>query len=456
MAVWSESTLIDAYLSRRIDSEFFRPAYIDAEQQTRRCNAEDLGRLGRFIPGPFGSAFHVKNYDFQSPYRYLRGRDIKPFFILDDDNRYVPEADFQRLKDYAVQHDDLMISVVGTLGNVAVCTSYDTPAIFSCKSTLFRSFGANPYYLLAYLNCHQGQLCLLRRQRGAVQTGLNIEDLKTISIPRFDNEVESEIAFSVRFAHKALRDSKEHYTQAQHLIESELGLDKLNFQKPVGYKARLSDTVTSGRFDADYYQPQFAVIRQIVKNYPNGYEPLIHIATPLKPNVDPSKTPNQIYSYIELSDINASLGTADGFVSKFGKDLPSRARRQVQYGDVIASAVVGSINKAAIIDHAQDGFIASTGFFHLRPRTVSPEYLLMLVRSQCVCMQFQQQSTGGILSAVPDSRLKHVIVPKLPERLQQEITTLVIQSHEANKKSQELLAQAKTSVEQLIEEAVRS
>jgi hypothetical protein len=70
-------------------------------------------------------------------------------------------------------------------------------------------------------------------------------------------------------------------------------------------------------------------------------------------------------------------------------------------------------------------------------------------------MQFQQQSTGGILSAVPDSRLKNVIVPKLPERLQQEITELVIQSHEANKKSQELLDQAKTRVEQLIEEAVR-
>jgi len=456
MAVWSECTLINAHLSRRIDSEFFRPAYVHAEQQTRRCNAEDLGQLGRFIPGPFGSAFHVKNYDFRSPYRYLRGRDIKPFFILDDDNRYVPEADFQRLQDYAIQHDDLMISVVGTLGNVAIFTSYDTPTIFSCKSTLFRSFGANPYYLLAYLNCHQGQLCLLRRQRGAVQTGLNIEDLKTIPVPRFGNEVESEIASRVRLAHKALRDSKEHYTQAQHLLESKLGLDKLSFQKPVGYIERLSDTVTSGRFDADYYQPQFAVIRQIVKNYPNGYEPLIHIATPLKPNIDPSKTPNKPYNYIELSNIHASLGIVDGFESKLGKDLPSRARRQVQYGDVIASAVVGSINKAAIIDHAQDGFIASTGFFHLRPRTVSPEYLLMLVRSQCVCMQFHQQSTGGILSAVPDSRLKHVIVPKLPEGLQREIGDLVTRSHFAKRKSQELLDQAKARVEQLIEEAVRS
>ena len=79
----------------------------------------------------------------------------------------------------------------------------------------------------------------------------------------------------------------------------------------------------------------------------------------------------------------------------------------------------------------------------------------MLVRSKCVRMQFQQQSTGGILSAVPDSRLKHVIIPKLPQSLQSEITELVKLSHSAKRQSQKLLEQAKTRVEQLIEEAVQ-
>ena len=83
-------------------------------------------------------------------------------------------------------------------------------------------------------------------------------------------------------------------------------------------------------------------------------------------------------------------------------------------------------------------------------------YLLMLVRSQCIRMQFQQQSTGGILSAVPDSRLKHVIIPKLPVALQEEINSLVTKSHSAKHTSDVLLNQAKTRVEQLIEEAAKS
>jgi len=252
---------------------------------------------------------------------------------------------------------------------------------------------------------------------------------------------------------ECLAASENAYSEAQHLLESELGLDKLKFKKPVGYTARFSDTFTNGRFDADYYHPQFDAIRQTVTNYHKGYEPLIHIATPIKPNIDPSKTPNHPYNYIELSNINPSLGTVDGFESKSGKDLPSRARRQVQYGDIIASSVVGSVDKAALIDLDKNGYIASTGFFHFRPVNVSPECLLILVRSKCVCMQFQQQATGGILSAVPDARLKHIIIPKLPQNLQQKITNLVIQSHKAKKKAQELLDQAKTRVEQLIEEA---
>ncbi|WP_295457723.1 hypothetical protein [uncultured Thiodictyon sp.] len=122
---------------------------------------------------------------------------------------------------------------------------------------------------------------------------------------------------------------------------------------------------------------------------------------------------------------------------------------------MIASAVVGSIDKAATIAYEQAGLIASTGFFQLRPRIMSTEYLLVLVRSRCVQMQFQHQTTGGILSAVPDSRLKHVQVPNLPEAIREKISEFVIHSHDAERESVRLVEQAKTRVEQLIEEAAR-
>ena len=454
MAVWSESTLIDAYLSRRIDSEFFRPTYVHAEQQARRCKTEDLGKLGRFIPGPFGSAFHVKNYDFRSPYRYLRGRDIKPFFILDDDNRYVPETDFRRLQDYAVQYDDLMISVVGTLGNVAVCTSHDIPAIFSCKSTLFRSFGANPYYLLAYLNCQQGQLCLLRRQRGAVQTGLNIEDLRTIPIPRFDNEIESEIASKVRLAHKALRDSKEYYSEAEQILESELGLDKLSFQKPVGYTARfsmvgLSDTFNSGRIDAQCFAPD-AIFYQ---NWLLNHAQCDRLAQLLQSTAKGRQQVEAVEGTTDYCSIKHISGRELTGASKCHPMMDTPLAGPHDLLLAITGATIGKIGIVKRYDH-----LAFSGdLLRLRAKPeINPRYLLLALDHSLGQVQFNRWITGSTNGHLAPRDVGRVLVPRLKEGIEDRIAELVEESLSKRIESEKLLDQAKTRVEQLIEEAVRS
>lgn len=245
------------------------------------------------------------------------------------------------------------------------------------------------------------------------------------------------------------------YSKARTLFEEELGIKDLKFQKQTGYTAQFSAAMKDGRIDPDYFRPEHKAIRSSVTGYPCGYERLLDCCDALRPNIDSSRTPKHVFDYVELSNIDTSVGLVEGAVPAMGADLPSRARRQVRSGDVIASSVVGSIDKAAAIAEAQNDYIASTGFFHLRPRTVSTEYLLLLVRSLCVRMQFLQQATGGILSAVPDSRLKHVVVPRLPASLQQEISGLVAKAHAAKRKSRELLEQAKARVEQLVERAVQ-
>lgn len=64
-----------------------------------------------------------------------------------------------------------------------------------------------------------------------------------------------------------------------------------------------------------------------------------------------------------------------------GKEAPSRARRVLKTGDVIVSSVEGSLGKVAFVDSAQDGYLASTGFFQFRSKEILPEALLMLAKS---------------------------------------------------------------------------
>jgi len=450
MAAINQVMLSEAVHNNRFSAEFFDPQYVF--KPSASSTWLPIGRILKKCEYGISISMNTEG----DGYPIFRMNEIENCFALRPEKfAAIPNFIFQQ---YKLNENDVLFNRTNSFEFVGRTGIVKDQTDCTFASYLIRLVPDSniilPEYLTIYLNTPFGIGQIKRRaMRSINQANVSGAEVKKILIPIASVAEQQKVANDLNDAFSAARKGEQLYKDAQHLLESELGLDKLKFKKPVGYTARFSDTLTNGRFDADYYRPQFAAIQQTVKDYSNGYEPLISIAAALKPNIDPTKTPNQLYNYIELSNINPTLGTVDGFASMLGKDLPSRARRQVINGDVIASAVVGSVDKAAVIGAAQSGFIASTGFFHFRPIRVSSEYLLILVKSKCVRMQFQQQSTGGILSAVPDSRLKNIIVPKLPDKLQQKISYLVFQSHRAKKRSQELLDQAKARVEQLIEEA---
>ncbi len=454
MAVWSEATTTEILATRRIDAEFSQPKYLEAERKTRSCKVENLGNLGAFVPGPFGSAFRVSNYDFQSPYRYIRGQDVKPFFILEDDSRFIPQADFIRLQHYAVKKDDLMISVVGTLGNVAVCTERVTPAMFSCKSTIFRTERVDPYYLLAYLNSHFGQLCLLRRQRGAIQMGLNIEDLRSIPIPRLGGLEERRIAEKVRNAHDELISSRESYQSAQQLMESELGLDKLSFQKPVGYTAKFSELELSRRLDAQHYQAQFTQL-------------LIHLAKFRTRKVRDIRTCNRrgiqpIYVSDGAYDVINSQHLGPKHINYDGLEKTSP--------QVFAASPVAHIRQNDLLIYTTGAYIGRTNVYlsdapafasnHVNILRVMPDidaaYMSMVFQSVVGQFQTQKHSRGSAQAELYPNDIDKFVVPILPFEQQTIIGDLVRESLVKQRESARLLEQAKTCVEQLIEEAMQS
>ena len=163
--------------------------------------------------------------------------------------------------------------------------------------------------------------------------------------------------------------------------------------------------------------------------------------------------PDENYHYVELANINSSIGIIDGYSEVLGKEAPSRAKRILRQGDVIVSSVEGSLGKVALVDKTQEGFLASTGFFQFRSKEILPEVLLILAKSLIVKMQLQKRCAGTILMAVPSETLENILIPVVAKPVQQKIAELVRKSHEARKKSKELLEEAKRKVEAMIEKA---
>ena len=436
-----------------MDSEFFRPDYVEAEERVRKCNVQDLGRLGGFVPGPFGSAFHVENYDFKSPYRYIRGQDVKPFFVLAEDERYIPKADFLRLGRYAVRTNDLMISVVGTLGNVAVCTPHETPAMFSCKSTLFRTQSADPYYLLAYLNSEGGQMCILRRQRGAIQGGLNIEDLRTIPVPRFEGKVESTIAASIKAAHGALIASRDNYSQALHLLGSELGLDNLTFQKTVGYTPSFSELETSRRFDAQHYQPRFSALRHHLTKFPISR--FRDIRTYNHRGVQPVYVAGGEIAVVNSQHLGPKHINYDGLDRTTLSAFQASPEAHIRKDDLLlysTGAYVGRTNVYLLKAPAQAS--NHVNILRLVPE-VDAAYMAVVFQSVVGQFQTQNHSRGSAQAELYPADIDRFVVPLLDPKTQRRIGDLVRESLAKEQESKALLAQAKQRVEELIQQAIK-
>lgn len=454
MAVWSQPSLFETYSNRRIDSEFFGPQYVEAEQKARRCLTDNLGRLGIFVPGPFGSAFHVKDYDFRSPYRYIRGRDVKPFFLLDDDNRYVPESDFFRLQGYEVKPEDLMISVVGTLGNVSICTTNDTPAIFSCKSTLFRTQSIDPYYLLAFLNSDYGAACLLRRQRGAVQTGLNIEDLRAVPVPRFGESTEVEIGKYIREAYQSLDDSKVSYAEAQQLLEAELVLDKLSFQKPVGYSAKFSDLELSRRTDAQHFHPRFTQLATHLTKFP--IRKIRDIRTYNRRGIQPEYVEDGEFAVINSQHLGLKHINYDGLQKTSAHAFAAYPEAHIRPDDLLIYTTGAYVGRTNVYLSEAPAFASNHVNILRLTSDIDAGYMALVLQSVIGQFQTQKHARGSAQAELYPADIDKFVVPLLPPDRQKAIGDLVRESLEKQRESAQLLNQAKARVEQLIEQAVAS
>ena len=230
--------------------------------------------MTNFVIGPFGSTVTADQYIAESQHRYIRNKDIGDFRIADNEPALIPKDVYDSLPKFHIQENDLLITVVGTLGKVAIATHKDTKSIFSCKSTIIRTRGINPFYLLAYLNSNTGKLFSLRGKRGAIQEGLNLTDLKEIQVFIPSNSFQLTIEKAIKRAFDDIDASKTLFTQAQTLLLSELGLADYQPKHRLTFVRNYSDTQRADRIDAEYFQPKYEEIVCAIKNYPGGWNTL--------------------------------------------------------------------------------------------------------------------------------------------------------------------------------------
>lgn len=452
----SEVMSQDLEFTFRLDSEYYKKEYLLSEELIRKLHGSELSRIvPQFVLGPFGSAFKTENYEdaddsTATGYRYVRGRDVKPFVLREDDNKYIPAEDFKRLEKFALEKDDILISVVGTLGNASIITQEELPAIFSNKSTVLRKTTINPAFLLAYLNSDYGRKLLLRKTRGAIQLGLNLDDLKRLYVPGFSIKFQDKVAELVKESRVKSNKSKTLYQEAETVLLDLLGLPS---QPPrhklheVAYNIKTLDESfgTSGRWDAELYQPKYDAIAARFNSH--HAVPLQKLATLTKGTQARSEATDR------------SKGTLYASIKDCGGQLITTTERTEEEGlvllapDGMALAITGATIGKVGINLTKESIAISGDLVGIHPNgSISPYYLLAVLASWPITDQCRRDTTGATNGHLAVSDVAQYLIPLLSEKQQSDIAADVKKSFEQRAESERFLNRAKQAVEVAIEQ----
>lgn len=135
--------------------------------------------------------------------------------------------------------------------------------------------------------------------------------------------------------------------------------------------------------------------------------------------VDPTRSPNRQFSYIDVSGVSNQSFTVAEPVVLYGKDAPSRARKQIRAGDVLFATVRPTLKRIAIIPEELDGQIASTGYFVFRPKPeLTNRFLFYFLLSDRFQERMEGLQKGASYPAVTDAevRSQNIPLPPLPEQ----------------------------------------
>ena len=345
------------------------------------------------------------------------------------------------------------MSKSGRIGSCAVVPNYIKKGDWNIYEgiALLRVAGIDVYYLVAFLNSKYGYLQIRRELKGVAQPHLHLEDIRRLRIylPGLDDV--SDIRKLVIKGTKLAEQSHKLYQQAQHLLESELGLDKLSFEKPMGYKARFSELEQSRRLDAQHFQPRFdqllhhlsgcssELVRDIRTYNRRGLQPLYVEDGPVSVVNSQHLGPQHIdYAGLQKTSEKAFFSCPDGHT------------RQNDLLIYTTGAYIGRTN----VFLSNQPALASNHVNILRLNSgIDAAYMALVFQSAVGQFQTQKYARGSAQAELYPTDIDRFVVPILASSKQTAIGDLVRNSLEKQQESKRLLVQAKTRVEQLIEEA---
>jgi len=351
--------------------------------------------------------------------------DISKEGVIDWENTTRTNFDFfdGNISAQIKQGDILLTSTgVGSLGKLTFIEE-KREAVVDGHITIIRVDKKiiNPKFVFVFLKSKLGRIQIERQIRGTTgQIEIYPTDLKTmlIPIPKKDSQekiikIYSELdkkRIEVKkfiFNSPALRDNL--------LVEGyKKIMDFLQIKHPKrdgkGTLLIVPPFKITDRLDFMYHKKDCTKMITEIKSSKTPHCQLKEMVKFRKEKINQKGVQDETFNYVTIADVNKK--GIFRFTSLTGRELPSRAKNIVYWGDIIVPLLLRCKESASIVDKEHDGFLVSTGFAVLIPnKNVDMNYLYMMLKSPFIKKQIEQRTTGAIMESVSLSELGEVTLP---------------------------------------------
>jgi restriction endonuclease S subunit len=453
MAVFSIIKLSELERAKRIDAEYYKPEYLKVKQKLLQTKFVYFRDLVKEIIHP--KEIKREYEEEKQDYLFLLAQNVRPLMLDLSEKKYISEEKAKQMPKNLLEKGDILFVRSGNVGDLTIYTGEPNKCIASADLLVAKIIFRHPYYIGVFLNTFWGRKILLRGIYSGLQPHIAPNYIKQIPIPIFSEDFMTNIDNLFLQAQDLLKQSQNLYSQAENFLLEELGLKDFKPKYEKTYTSKLSDVFSAHRIDAEYFQPAYEEVIEKLRENNIELKPLRKFILSIQKGIEPGseKYQDEGKSFIRVSNLS-KYGFTDRDQKYLSEELYMQLREtyEPKQGDFLLTkdATPGI---AYVVKEQIEGIISS-GILRLQinDSEINKEYLALCINSIIGKMQIERDCGGSVILHWKPEQVKRLQIPLLPLSTQQEIASLVQQSHEVRKEAKELLEVAKKAVEITIEE----
>ncbi|AXK28949.1 restriction endonuclease subunit S [Escherichia coli] len=433
-------------LVERLDPNFYQPSLVENDKLIKSKGWVELQSL--YEASGIGNTSAVERYysEAADSIPYISGKVIKSFNIdLDECQRISLDSHKNELTKSALKPTNVLVIRKGDMGNACVVPSEVNEA--NCSSEVIylkMKASSDPYYLVSYLNCDQGQKAFKRLGRGTIIPGVSLLDVPRLPIPKVSEFVQKYIGDKVRQAEQLRAWAKLLRTS----VDAHLNSLNLPINEPPALLNRVSAQTMEDRLDPRPYRTHYlCLVREIEKLPHDSISTLVELA---------SGCPVSSNDFLENSGIplvrirNIGFDDFIGLDTGVSQDVYQDATKYQAKDKMIVVGMDGIFRSQFFISDELP-MLVNQRVAMLSPQNIRGELLTHWLNRPEGQMQLNQWAVKTTVEHTSLSDIGRVLIPRLDKSLENKLADYLLNARLAYRYAKFLTQVAKTLVEALIE-----